>query len=54
MQVIIFKNFNYTPFGLGNNIFNDSWLLDNTGNNISLKTNTTVSIVLIIGYGKII
>lgn len=32
-----FKEFNYTPVGLGNNIFNNNWLLDNTGNNISLK-----------------
>ena len=33
----LFKEFNYIPVGLGGNIFNDSWLVDNTGKNISSK-----------------
>jgi hypothetical protein len=34
---VFFEKFNFTPVGLGNKIFCDSWLLDNTGNNISIK-----------------
>ena len=31
------KKLNYIPVGLGKNQFNNSWLRDNTGDNISKK-----------------
>tara|TARA_Y100000768_G_C23955467_1_gene672526 strand:- start:691 stop:1485 length:795 start_codon:yes stop_codon:yes gene_type:complete len=33
----IIKQFKYIPVGLGNNKFDDNWLKDNTGDNISKK-----------------
>ena len=33
------KDLNYIPVGLGNDNFSDSWLRDNTGENISQKNN---------------
>ena len=31
------KKINYTPVGLGKENFNEEWMRDNTGNNISEK-----------------
>jgi hypothetical protein len=36
-QFNLFEKMNYIPVGLGNNYFDDRWLRDNTGHNISIK-----------------
>ena len=47
------KKLEYVPVGLGKQNFESEWLGDNTGDNISSKNPFMVSILFIIGFGKI-
>ena len=47
------ESHNYIPVGLGSNDFPPSCLRDNTGDNISTKTNIIVSGHSTIGFGRI-
>jgi hypothetical protein len=47
------KKINYIPVGLGDDNFDQEWIRDNTGNNISKKINFMENILFIIGFGKI-
>ena len=46
------KRMNYIPVGLGDKKFNDGWMGDKTGNNISKKIKITENILFTTGFGK--